>query len=139
MTSFVTSGLLISHLRRLAQNKIINIKIPINHYNKQQKAVAFVEFGDKEAMDDALAKRHEVSTVIEANVRMHLSSLASYQKSLGDANPKVAVALDSDGGQRGTVRGSGRGGRGVFGRGSFGGNTRGRVDGGEGGKKGDSK
>lgn len=43
--------------------KIIGVKIPINHFNKQQKAVAFVEFGDKDTMEDAINKHHDVSIV----------------------------------------------------------------------------
>jgi RNA recognition motif-containing protein len=43
-------------------SKIISVKIPINHVNKQQKAVAFVEFGDKDAMEDAINRHHEVSS-----------------------------------------------------------------------------
>ena len=41
--------------------KIISVKIPINHYNRQQKAVAFVEFRDKDAMEYAISGHHEAS------------------------------------------------------------------------------
>jgi len=94
-----------------AASNIISVKIPINHFNKQQKAVAFVEFGDKDAMEDAINRHHEA---------------------LRDAHPKVTIAVDtSEGGSRNTARGAGRG-RGGYARVSFGGTTRGRGDGSDG-------
>jgi len=85
-----------------AKTGITSIKLPVNHFSRQQKAVAFVEFGDKEAMEEGLTK--------------HLEKLK-------DVIPKVAIAEDRSGGDgdlggRGgrPFRGAGRGGRGGYAR-----------------------
>lgn len=46
-------------LRRVEQ--IIYIKIPVLGIGKTQRHIAYVEFGDEEAMKAALAKKGEVS------------------------------------------------------------------------------
>ena len=46
-------------LRRVEQ--IVYIKIPVQGPGKTQRHIAYVEFGDEEAMKAALAKKGEVS------------------------------------------------------------------------------
>ncbi|KAF8306250.1 hypothetical protein DL93DRAFT_2232656 [Clavulina sp. PMI_390] len=94
-------------------SNITHIKIPINFHSKQQKAVAFVEFGDKDAMDEALAKHNET---------------------IGETHPKVAIATDNTESPKPAGRGSGRGGRGGY-RGGFGATRGGRHDGGDSGAR----
>ncbi|KDQ14143.1 hypothetical protein BOTBODRAFT_32931 [Botryobasidium botryosum FD-172 SS1] len=78
-----------------AKAGITSIKIPLDPRTRQQKSIAFVEFGDEEAMNSGLEKH---GTTIK------------------DQNPRVSVAEDrGDPHDRPSYRG-GRGGRGGFNR-----------------------
>ncbi|KAF8334973.1 uncharacterized protein EI90DRAFT_2993369 [Cantharellus anzutake] len=87
-----------------ARAGITHIKIPLNHASRQQKPVAFVEFGDKEVMEEGLGRHSEKFKGV--TIEVSIAEDRSQQR-------------DGPGGEsgrgrgRGGFRGSGRG-RGPF-------------------------
>lgn len=86
--------------------QIVYVKIPyVNHGpNKSQRHIAYVEFGDEEAMKAALASKGEVCTLFSS-----YTFLFTPLQKLRDTTPHVSVA-DENREPGGGGRGRGRGG-----------------------------
>lgn len=89
---------------------IIRVNYPPS-FAGREKRIAYIEFGDEEAMSKALAAHAEVSpSAVDTEARAHTTS-----QKIGDVVPEISVAKDraereAAGDYRGRGRGRGRGG-----------------------------